>query len=220
MTTTTSGTNGFPVKYIVIAIAAATVAIAIIAMSQQVATDHRQTVPVPTQATETIGGSINLSQALEDGKLDAGLVQTQTPTAAPNSDSLEPVVVDGQGSSYDALVAGKFGMDFRSHYTTERYRLSDDPVVIGGLWRALQDGKLDAGLVRTQTPTAAPTNATPEAIAVNGEGSSYDAPVAGKFGMDYRSINPQMLYVTGRSPARAGGLWAAFEVGKLDDLVR
>jgi hypothetical protein len=156
MTTTTTGTNGFPIRYIVMAAAAAALAAVIIAISQQAGTDVVQTISAPRQATTEVAassaGANGLADALESGKLDEGGGQSQPSTATANAPAPRTVEVTGQGSSYDALIAGKFSMDFGPDADVRYVRAPG--AASGGLTQALAEGKLDESPAKTQPSTA------------------------------------------------------------------
>jgi hypothetical protein len=217
MTTTTTGTNGFPVRYIVMAVVAAALATVIIAISQQGGTDIAQSVSAPRQAgTEVATQSANangLADALESGKLDEGSGGSRQSTATASASAPTTVEVTGQGSSYDALIAGKFGVDFGPNADVRYVRAPG--AASGGLTQALAENKLDAAPSNTpSTPSSAPA---PRTVEVAGQGSSYDALIAGKFGVDF-GPNADVLYV-GMHQTAPGGLWKALDDGKLDESV-
>jgi hypothetical protein len=155
MTTTTTGPNGFPVRYLAMAVVAAALAAVIIAISQQAGTDIVQTVFVPKQATsEAVAPSASasgLNDALANGKLDSGFGQTEASTAAAGTPAPTTVEISGQGGLYDALIGGKLTMDSNVEYvgTTE--------TTPSGLFQAWADGKFDESATDAQ-PSPASTH--------------------------------------------------------------
>lgn len=164
MTTTSPGTHEFPVKYVVVAIAAAVFVAAIFAIAQWVGTESQQIVASPseaqTAAAESYTGPSGLTQAFDDGKLEAGLVPTPSQAVTGSDPAPETVLIEGQGSNYDALIAGKFAMDFNALNSGVQYaRAVEAAPNIIGLSAALAEGKLDAGLIVVEV-TAEPLPAT------------------------------------------------------------
>ena len=176
MTTTSPGAHEFPTKYLVVALTAVMIVAAAFAIAQWAGTESRPSVAPPSEATfeasteiaEPSAGPSGLSEALADGKLDAGLIPTPSPSIAGSGFVPETVVVSGQGGLYDALIDGKFNMDFASPNPGVQYvRGPETANRVGGLWAALAGGKLDAGST-TGEPTAQPSPAAPRAPTLSG----------------------------------------------------
>ncbi|MEA3511663.1 MAG: hypothetical protein U9R51_09530, partial [Actinomycetota bacterium] len=164
MTTTSPGTHEFPVKYVVMAMAAAVFVAAIFAIAQWAETESQQIVAspseAPTEAVESYTGPSGLTQAFADGKLEAGLIPTPSQAVTGSDPAPETVLIEGQGSNYDALIAGKFTMEYMSQDPGVRYvRATETAPSVGGLSAALAEGKLDAGLIAIEV-TAEPLPTT------------------------------------------------------------
>ena len=209
MTTTTTGTNGFPVRYIVMAAAAVALAAVIIAISQQIGTDSPQTVSAPNQATTEVAvpsaNANGLGDALASGKLDAGFGPAEASTSALGTPAPTTVEVAGQGSSYDALIAGKFGEDFGPNANVRYVRGPGS--ASGGLRQELASIGFDAAPVNS--PTA--NTPAPRVVQLSGQGGLHVALIAGKLTMD---SNVQYVAAPGTATS---GLWKALEDGKLDE---
>ena len=79
-----------------------------------------QYVLVPEAATGTSGSS----EAFAAGKFDAGLVPEPSQTFAAREPAPEVVVIEGQGSLYDALIEGQVRRGFLSGASGVQYVLS------------------------------------------------------------------------------------------------
>lgn len=211
MTTTTTGTNGFPMRYIVIAVVAAALAAVIVAMSQQAGTDGQQTVAASSQATtEATVSSVNasgLADALANGKLDERLGSVDASAGTVGTAQPRTVEIAGQGSSYDALLAGKFGVDFDPSADVRYVRAPGE--ASGGLTQEL--ATIDPEIAAAPAVSVA----QPKTVELAGQGSSYDALIAGKFTENF-GPNAHVRYITTPQTVRAG-LWKALDDGKLDD---
>jgi hypothetical protein len=213
MTTTTTGTNGFPVRYIVIAVVAAALAAVIIAISQQAGTDAQQTAVASSQATTEVAVSSantsGLAEAFANGKLDEGLGSADTSAGTVSTAQPRIVEVAGHGPSYDALLAGKFGVDFGPSAAVRYVRAPGE--ASGGLTQEL-------ATVDPENVVAPVVSAVqPRTVELAGQGSSYDALIAGKFTEDF-GPNAHVRYMSTPQTVR-GGLWNALDDGKLDDSV-
>lgn len=110
--------------------------------------------------TEGFGPNANVQYVRGPGEATGGLTQElatidpEAPaTPAVSAPQFRTVEVAGQGSSHDALIAGKFTEDFgRNPYVRYTSALQ---TVRGGLWQALDDGKLDDSNSAAQ-PSIAP----------------------------------------------------------------
>ena len=211
MTTTTTGTNGFPVRYIVIAVVAAALAAVIIAISQQAGTDGQQTVAASSQATtEAAVSSANasgLADALANGKLDEGLGSADASAGTVSTAQPRTVEVAGQGPSYDALLGGKFGMGFGPSADVRYVRAPGE--ASGGLNQELATADPEIAVA----PVVSVVQSTTVELA--GQGSSYDALITGKFTEDF-GPSAHVRYMSTPQTVR-GGLWKALDDGKLDD---
>jgi hypothetical protein len=211
MTTTTTGTNGFPVRYLVTAVVAAALAAVIIAISQQAGTDIVQTVSVPKQATsEAVAPSASangLNDALANGKFDSGFGQTDASTAAAGTPVPTTVEISGQGGLYDALIAGKLRADFGPN-TDVRY-VRGSAAASGGLAQDLAGIGFDAAPVNS-SKSAANTPA-PRIVEISGQGGLHDALVAGKLTMDSK-----VQYV-GTAEKTTSGTVQAWNDGNFDE---
>ncbi len=216
MTTTSPGTHEFPYKAILIAITAIVLAAGAVALVFAIGEwTQREPIaaPISEVTVETPAPNVSLgglTEALAEGKLDAGL--TPASTSDPAAIQIAPVAAGGQASLYDALIAGKLATDYDTGVQYVRgTAASDGP---DSLWVALNTGKLDAGLIPDVTPDVAFTLTAPEAAVVEGTGSLYDALVTGKLDMDYDS----RAHLVRGSEASYGseGLWAALMSGQLD----
>lgn len=211
MTTTTTGTNGFPVRYIVMAVVATALAAVIIAISQQAGTDVVQTVLAPeqveTEATASGANASRLADALANGKLDEGTGSTDSSGGTVGTSEPRIIEVAGLGTSYDALIAGKFGMDFGPNASVRYVRGPGE--ASGGLTQELA----------TVDPEAAATpslgSLQSETVEVAGQGSSHDALIAGKFSEDF-GPNAHVRYISAPQEV-TGGLWQALDDRKLDE---
>jgi hypothetical protein len=222
MTTTSPGAHEFPVKYVVVAIVAAVFVAAVFAIAQWAGTESQQIVAspseAPTAAVESYTGPSGLTQAFADGKLDAGLVPTPSQAVTGSDPVPETVLIKGEGSNYDALIAGKFAMDFNAldpgvHYV----RATETAPSVGGLDAALAEGKLDAGLISTPSQAVTGGDPVPETVLIEGQGGNYDALIAGKFAVDFNALDPGVEYARAiEATPNVIGLRAALAEGKLD----
>jgi hypothetical protein len=191
------------------AVVAVALAAAIIAISQQIGTDSPQTVSAPTQATtEAAAPSANangLDDALASGKLDAGFGPTDAATSAAATPAPTTVEVAGQGSSYDALIAGKFGEDFGPNANVRYVRGPGS--ASGGLRQELASIGFDAAPVNS--PTA--NTPAPRIVELSGQGGLHDALISGKLTMD---SNVQYVAAAETTPS---GTVQAWNDGKFDE---
>lgn len=153
MTTTSAGTPRFHLKPVISVLAATAIVAATIIVAQQIG---RDTAPAPVEvATAAVVPSATangLAQALVDGKLDAGFVSAPSQAASSSTPIAETVTIFGQGALIDALIDGKFTSDW--HDPGVQYVSGGEaPSIAGGLWAALESGKLDAGLSESEATT-------------------------------------------------------------------
>ena len=158
MTTTSAGPHGFHVKPLVTVFAVAAIAAATIFVAQQVGSDSPQSVPKPieasAEATAPVVNPYRLSDALADGKLDAGLIPAPSQAATGSVPVPELVPLSGQGGLYEALLDGKFALDFASGDPGVQYVRSPETATSeSGLWGAFAEGKLDTGLGDSEPAT-------------------------------------------------------------------
>ena len=158
-----------------------------------------------------------LTEALAAGKLDSGFSPQPSEAFAASGSAPEIVVIEGQGSLYDALVEGKYNLDYASGDPGVQYvRNAETATGASGLTEAFTAGKLDAGLnaVAGETPAGAET--APEIIVIEGQGSLYDALFEGKYDVDFLSGASDARYALGSEAATSSsGLWSAFTAGQL-----
>ena len=118
MTLTSTGPSGFHIRPIVTVLAVVAFVAGVYAISQQILTDTQPSTPAATEAVaetaEPYTGPSGLSEAYAAGKLDAGLNPTLSEPFVGTTPAPETVVIAGQGSLYDALIEGKYDVDFLS----------------------------------------------------------------------------------------------------------
>ena len=158
MTTTSAGPHGFHVKPPVVVLAATAIMTAALLVALQVGRDGPESVPNPIEATAEATAPLakpnGLVQAFVEGKFDAGLIPAPSPATAGAVPVPELVLIAGQGDLYEALIAGKFVLDFGAGDPGVQYVLSPETSASqSGLWDAFADGKFDAGLGESEQPS-------------------------------------------------------------------
>lgn len=170
MTTASAGTHKFHLKPVMSVLAATTIVAATIVVAQQLGRDTPQSAPEPieaaTAAVVPYAASNGLAEALADGKLDAGFVSPPSQPASGSSSVPETYTIVGQGGLYHALIDGKFASDWQSRDSGVQYVSGGEaPAIAGGLWAALESGKLDAGLGESESATQpAPTSSYAQTV--------------------------------------------------------
>jgi hypothetical protein len=112
MSLTSTGPSGFHIKPVVTVLAAVAFVAAVYAISQQLWTDSQPSASAPagvsTEAAEPYAGTSNrLIEGIDDGPF---VEPSETfPATEP---ATEIVVIEGEGSNFDALIAGKYDADF------------------------------------------------------------------------------------------------------------
>ena len=221
MTLTSTGPSGFHIRPIVTVLAVAAFVAGVYAISQQILTDNQ---PGASESTEAVAetaepyvGPSGLSEAYANGKLDAGLNPASSEPYAGSTPAPEIVEIDGQGGLYDALIDGKYTLDFAPGDPGVQYVLVPRAATVtSGSSAALVAGKFDAGLVPDQTGTAAASEPTPEIVTIEGEGSLYDALIDGKYNVAVLSGTSSVQYVLNTEPeASSSGLQSASANGQL-----
>ena len=164
---------------------------------------------------ETTAASHGLTEALAVGKLDAGFAPQPSEASAGSGLAPEIVVIEGQGALYNALIEGKYNLEYASGDPGVQYVQSAETATgAGGLSEAFSAGKLDAGLNPVLGETAAGAEAAPEIVVIEGQGGLYDALIEGKYDVDFLSGAPGVRYAIGSEAATdSSGLWAAFTAG-------
>jgi hypothetical protein len=192
------------------------------AISQQIRTDSQPSASAPTEAVvdtvEPYAGPNGLSEAYAAGKLDAGLNPKPGETSAGSEPAPEVVVITGQGSLYDALIEGKYDVDFLSGASGAHYVLGPETAAaFNGLTEALAAGKLDVGFAPQRSEAFGRSGSAPEIVVIEGQGALYDALIEGKYNLGFASGDPGVRYVRSTETATgASGLSEAFSAGKLD----
>jgi len=219
MTITSTGPSGFHLKPLVAVFALTAIAAGVLAIVQVTGTDSLQRTPAPaevsTEVVEPYAGPSGLSEALADGKLDAGLASAESQPFAGSEPVPEIVEVEGHGNLYDALVQGKFDMDFSPGDPAVQYVLIPAAAITpSGSSEAFAAGKFDAGLIPEPSGTPAAGQPIPEIVVVEGQGGLHAALIEGKLTMD----NAGAQYVASAETAVINsGLRAAFDAGKFDE---
>jgi len=219
MTITSTGPSGFHLKPLVSVFAVATIAAGVLTLIQVTGSDSPQRAPAPaevsTEVAEPYSGPSGLSQALAEGKLDAGLTSAEGQPFAGSARVPEIVVVEGHGNLYDALVQGKFDTDFSPGDPAVQYVLIPAAAIIpSGSSEAFAAGKFDAGLIPEPSNTFAASQPAREIVVVEGQGGLHDALIEGKLTMD----NAGVQYVEStETTATNSGLRAAFDADKFDE---
>ena len=208
MTLTSTGPSGFHIRPIVTVLAVAAFVAGVYAISQQILTGNQPSASESTEAVaetaEPYAGPSGLSEAYANGKLDAGLNPASSEPYAGSTPAPEIVVIEGQGSLYDALVEGKYDVDFLSGASGAHYVLVPEAASgTSGSSEALAAGKFDAGLVPEPGQTFAASEPAPEIVVIEGEGSLYNALIEGKYDVDSLSGASGVQYVLD-SDAEAG----------------
>jgi len=223
MTLTSTGPSGFHIRPIVTVLAVVAFVAAVYAISQQILTDSQPSTPAATEAVaetaETYTGPTGLSEAYAAGKLDAGLNPIPSEPFVGSTPAPETVVIAGQGSLYDALIEGKYDVDFLSGASGAQYVLVPEAATgTSGSAEAFAAGKFDAALVPELSETFASSQPVPEVAAIKGQGSLYDALVEGKYDVEFLSGAPGVQYVLGSGAATdSSGLRSAFAAGQLTE---
>jgi hypothetical protein len=153
MTTTAPGTHGFHGRQLVITIGVAAIVLVMAAIGLWLESDTQVSVLAPSDvSTEIVTPEItpySLTEALADGKLDAGFVPAESNASPVVESDPEIVVVAGQGGLYDALIEGKLDMGFDADV---RY-VRGSEVARTGLWAAYASGQLEEGWTNTEETT-------------------------------------------------------------------
>jgi len=208
MTLTSTGPSGFHVKPIVTVLAVVAFVAGVYAISQQILTDGQ---PGASESSEAAAETARpytspsgLSEAYAAGKLDAGLNPTPSEPFVGSTPTPETVVIEGQGGLYDALIEGKYDVDFLSGASGAQYVLVPEAATgTSGSSEAFAAGKFDAGLVPEPSETLAATEPASEIVVIEGRGSLYDALVEGKYDVDFLSGASAVQYVLGSDAAAA-----------------
>ncbi len=211
MNTTTHKPGSFPISYAVVAIAIAGIVLVVAAISQWPETQNQPESVAPAQVLTTVAApqvSPNgLNYAFSQGKFDAGLVPVESPTAPMTNSDPEIVVIAGQGSLHDALIAGKFSLE-----TDSVQYVQGDETAASGSSTALGEGTFELATNPTESSgSVAPETAT-ETVRISGQGGLYAALAAGKFTTDFE---PNVRYVLRSNTG--SGLWEAHKAGQLPE---
>lgn len=162
MTLTSTGPSGFPIRPIVTVLAVVAFVAGVYAISQQILTDGQPSSPTATETVaetaQPYAGPNGLSEAYAAGKLDAGLNPIPSESFAGSSTAPETVVIEGQGSLYDALIEGKYDLDFSPGDPAVQYVLV--PAAATGPSGQLVEG-LGDGPFTELSPTAGAAGNTP-----------------------------------------------------------
>jgi hypothetical protein len=219
MTLTSTGPSGFHLKPLVTILAAVVFVAAAYVVAQQLLTDDQPSASAPSavvvETAEPSVESSGLADAYAAGKLDAGLIPGPSETAPGAASTPETITIAGQGGLYDALVEGKF--DFAPGDPAVQYVLVPE-VATGseGLTEAYAAGKFDAGLVSEPSGTTASSEPVPAIVAIEGQGSLYDALIDGKYSVDGLAGTTGVEYVlTTESETGSSGLQSAAAAGRL-----
>ena len=221
MTLTSTGPSGFHIRPIVTVLAVVAFVAGVYAISQQILTDSQSSAPAASEAVaetaDPYTGPSGLSEAYAAGKLDAGLNPIPSESFAGSSTAPETVVIEGQGSLYDALSQGKYNLDFAPGDPGVQYVLIPGAAAgASGSSEAFAAGKFDAGLVPEPRATFAGSEPAPEIVVIEGKGGLYDALLAGKYDVEFLSGASGVQYVLGSdATTRPSGLWSAFTAGQL-----
>ena len=223
MTLTSTGPSGFHIRPIVTVLAVVAFVAGVYAISQQILTDGQPSSPTATETVaetaQPYAGPSGLSEAYAAGKLDAGLIPTLSEPLVEGTPATTTVVIEGQGSLYDALSQGKYDVDFSPGDSAVQYVLI--PVAAtgtSGSAEAFAAGKFDAGLVPQPSETPASRQAVPEVVVIEGQGSLYDALVEGKYDVEFLSGASGVHYVLGSGAATgSSSLRSAFAAGQLTE---
>ena len=117
MTITSTGPSGFHIKPVVTLLAVAAFAAAAYVLALQIWSNDQPSASAPTEAVavveaaEPYTGPSGSTEAFAAGKFDAGLVPEPSPATIGSEPAPEIVVIEGQGSLYDALIKGKYNLD-------------------------------------------------------------------------------------------------------------
>jgi len=223
MTLTSTGPSGFRIRPIVTVLAVVAFVAGVFAISQQILTDDQVSTPAAAGAVaetaEPYAGPSGLSEAYASGKLDAGLNPAPSEPFVGTTPAPETVVIAGHGSLYDALIEGKYDVDFLSGASGAQYVLVPEAATdTSGSAEAFAAGKFDAGLVPELSQTSASSQPVPEVAVIEGQGSLYDALVEGKYDVEFLSGAPGVQYVLGSGAAiDSSGLRSAFAAGQLTE---
>jgi len=118
MTITSTGPSGFHIKPVVTVLAVAAFAAAAYVFALQIWSNDQPSASAPAEAVavveaaEPYTGPSGSAEAFAAGKLDAGLVPEPSPATIGSEPVPEIVVIEGQGRLYDALIEGKYELDF------------------------------------------------------------------------------------------------------------
>lgn len=208
MTLTSTGPSGFHIRPIVTVLAVVAFVAGVYAISQQIVTDSQPGASESSEAVaetaEPYAGPSGLSEAYANGKLDAGLNPASSEPHAGSTPAPEIVVIEGQGSLYNALIEGKYDVDFLSGASGAHYVLAPEAASsTSGSSEALAAGKFDAGLVPEPSQTSAGSEPASEIVVIEGQGSLYNALIEGKYAVDFLSGASGVQYVLD-SDAEAG----------------
>ena len=206
MTLTSTGPSGFHIKPIVTVFAVVAFVAAAYVIAQQIWTDNQPGVfapsEAPAQTAEPYAGNSGLTEAFAAGKLDAGLNPIPSETFAGSEPAPEIVVIEGQGSLYDALSEGKYDLDFSPGDPAVQYVLVPAAAVQSG--GQLVEGFGD-GPFTELSETSAATGPATEIVAIEGQGSHYDALIEGKYDPDFAPGHADVQYVLVRAAATDSG---------------
>ena len=204
MTLTSTGPSGFHIRPIVTVLAVVAFVAGVYAISQQILTDSQPSAPAASEAVaetaDPYTGPSGLSEAYAAGKLDAGLNPIPSESFVGSSTAPETVVIEGQGSLYDALIEGKYDLDFSPGDPAVQYVLF--PAAATGTGGQLIEGS-DDGPFTESSATSAATEPATEIAVIEGQGSLYDALIEGKYDLDFSPGHADVQYVL--VPAAATG---------------
>ena len=158
MTLTSTGPSGFLIKSVVTALAVVAFLAGVYAISQQFLTYGQPSASAPadvsTGAAEPYAGTSN---QLVEGFGDGPFVEPSE-TFAATEPATEIVVIEGQGSNYDALIEGKYDLDFAPGDPTVHYVLV--PAAAVGTSDQLVEGFGDGPFVE-RSPSTGTASHTP-----------------------------------------------------------
>ena len=175
MTLTSTGPSGFQIKAAVTVLAVVAFVAGAYAISQQFSIDSQPNASAATGAViataDPYTGPSGLSEAYAAGKLDAGLNPVPGETLAGSEPAPEVIVIEGQGSLYDALVEGKYDAGSLSGVSGAQYVLSSEAAASNGLTEALATGKLDAEFALQPSEATTGSEPAPPDRRYRGKGS-------------------------------------------------
>ena len=176
MTITSTGPSGFHLRPLVYVFAVAAIAAGTLAVVQLTGTDRPRSTPAPaavsTEVVEPYASPSGSSEAFAAGKFDAGLVPEPSETPAASQPAPEIFVIEGQGSLYDALIEGKYDLDFSPEDPGVQYVLVREAATdAGGLSEAFSAGQLVEGFgdgLSVELPSAEPTTVAVSTRTISG----------------------------------------------------